>query len=996
MTPSRFSVGLSVPSLTLSPASSSLAVIVSECPPVNEAEAVLKAEVDIQAVEDGVEEEAEAEVQLLAADSADESSDSEHGGGWQTVNPGACATQFDFHASLFADEDDDSLADEPLPPPVNPSLSSSDPPHLQAQFQNVGTAELPSQVKEAAVASASLFPSLPSNLPSGPLPPPSSPPADTPSPINAAVPSPVVPSSQPQPPDVPCVPESPSPQPPIPAAASSTQRSAASPSLASPAPPLLPLPSSAAASSPLAAQLASSQGSHAVLSLPSSPPDPELMSQTSYGPASLHPSLPALEPGTLDEEEHQRLVDEEEDRLKTLHAMEVVLDDSGSVERTTDSLLLRRGGTTAVTRDSQVVISSPSMLGKRKAGATSSLTSSPPTASPPPVTGTPTRSRVLPLSGSPVTASQLLTDSQVSQLEESQTFDGSLYQATLSSLHPLPTPSSLFDEAQHASARLSESHAQALGGEVDDEEIPQSLPSQQSSEDEVVEVKAEVQVDVEVEDVVDSRAAYQDVMEVELDFDDGEEVGGPLRSPSPRRSQTAASASPVKRETDDSQDAAFDLRSAMLPSPSRPLMLSPTFTTSPASPDMSSPLQPTWLSPPRRRRMEEQGKEPVPPPRTRSLVHTPAVSSSGKQGAAGKANTLRTKSDEMSTRPLKSGRNELLEVRRSSPRKQQQKDAPPSAARKSAVSHQRRVERSADEEGEEEEEEEADEEDSVGVQSIDEDDDFVPVTRSTAVAKSVAAPNLRSATTTSPKSVPPKLTAKGRIQQRPPQPKPSPALLALSGAKRRSREEEAEEEESIEEVEEPVKKRSKANGASQPRGAGQEPNSATRPSPTEGQRPAGRSKALKPLRQTSLNDFSFSNSTSLPSEDELFVRPAPAPRRSAARQPLGDVTNTASSAVAAGSLSPPAKGGRQRKGEKTPWQLKRKKTGGLATVNDEPLYNTPSPARPKRLPTPAPSSSSSRGSGGRRKASAALRSHATGGVVDPFRYEDEVNLVDSQ
>ena len=160
------------------------------------------------------------------------------------------------------------------------------------------------------------------------------------------------------------------------------------------------------------------------------------------------------------------------------------------------------------------------------------------------------------------------------------------------------------------------------------------------------------------------------------------------------------------------------------------------------------------------------------------------------------------------------------------------------------------------------------------------------------------------------------------------------------------------------------------------------------------------------MKQTALTDFSFSSASSI-NEEDVFVkvpsyRSTPAARRST-RQPLSDLTNTAS-------VASPLGKGKSREGEGTPWQLKKKKSG-LPSLRDEgpPFSNSfdeqsGGSVRPTRATASAAAAASAlrRGGAGRLRAKLSLTSRSPSAAAaigphtaDPIRF-DEVNLLSSQ
>ena len=741
-----------MPSLTLSPPSSSLA-------PADIDEGCGETEVVVTSLRE------ELEAKAVEVDDIDGGDGSDEGGGWQTVNPLAGATQFDFDDSQLPSYEE--LEEDELSPSALAVIASPPPLPQPSSLPSDGAAVTR---PTPPMSSASHFPSLPSNLPSGPVPLYSTTPSPLaePSPPAAAVPllnvigvEAISPSSPP-PNEVPYVAESPIHHSPDMAASMSSQPSPTSPPPFPLAPPPLSPPRRPSSQS---SPVEFSPSPHSL------PMDEEVLSPSAFGPASLHPSLPALEPGTFDAEE-------EEERLRAVEALDIELDDSPlyNADRPTE-------GSIAAQRDSQTTKSSPSLpssLGKRKAGATSAVLSPP---SPPslPIT----RSAVVGWAAaarppSPVTASQLLTDSQVSEMVESQTFDGSLYQHAMSTLafnqYPLHPPTDAQDAPSHATMRPPSSRREPpLQSEGEHDELNDMDNSSVLSGDSP---QAALPEDGHL-------FSYQSVMEVELDSDDGAVGDGEADEGA---MAGAAAVAAVKEERDmeeedeeveESLDGAFDLRSRASGSGSRlsasPQLQSPTFSASPSPPqDFSPPPPPRPTRPPPSRprpALEEstvEGKSEIPaPPRTRGCLQGSASGNSPSQRERKRKSGAMEVEDPPLVDPADEKEESVVEERRRSRSTRKGREpaavAPSSPPRRSVGREERKRQRHEEEEKEEE---------SVDVHCVVEEAElFVsPVGRSTAPV-----PAKRGSSRTFPRKpsnaplltpTPNKLTARERTHRR--------------------------------------------------------------------------------------------------------------------------------------------------------------------------------------------------------------------------------------
>ena len=697
-----------------------------------------------------------------------------------------------------------------------------------------------------------------------------------------------------------------------------------------------------------------------------------------------------------------------------MDVMDIELDDSPlyNSDRPPDTgASVREGESIAAQRDTPATRSSaslPSSLGKRRAGAMSAIPSPPPP--PPPPTARPTVTFRPP---SPVTASQLLTDSQVSEMAESQTFDGSLYQHTASLAffqYPIPLDEDLPGaEAQRPQSPPTPPPQSDEDGEEEGEDDEEDNPSVLSHHSPPRAAPGDTHP-----------SSCHSVMEVELDSDVDDNTHGDEAGEGEVIAELAVAAvsgvkdeqgEEVEEEVGDSLDGAFNLRSLLSGSRpgSSPVLLSPTFTVSPSSPEIRSPSPPPRPTrrpspPPRPPREEKQGEdvqvEPPSIPRTRSGPQdTPNRSSRGQRERKRKSGAVRVEQADVGSADENEGlrmadrrkRGKAKEVGGRKPRNSQRQSAPhssPTRRDRDAGSGERK---SGNEERGEEDERRG-EVDSI----VDDDDVFVrPVGRSgasTAAQAAVLSSPLNDLPLTPTTA---KLTARERSQRRAAVPQQKPPT---SHQPARKDSEDAE----VRDSSRGSKRRKKSGGetaasTSAPSGA----------SSTQG-RSAGKGSDGR-LKQTSLTDFSFSSASSGPlSEEDLFVRPVrlssssrPVPplRRSSTRRPLSDVSNTVG-------VSSPSKG-RSKEGEGTPWQLKKKKSGLLSLRDEAPSIpdafdqNGGSPVRATRATASAGATASALK--GRRRVKLPLTSRAPSSATaveaskDPFRFVgEEVNLLSSQ
>ena len=948
MTPSHLSLGLSVPSLTLSVPSSSL--------PAGPAD-------DVEGAP------------ATPVDDADDDS-----GGWNVANPEAAATQFPFITLDDGDPDHDDL-DELHDSGDHAGIAALPSPHAEVAATDAASAphDTPPASAQPVLASPSLHPSLYAPLEV----------AEPSIPAAAASASPAADAQ-------PALASSPT-------SLASSQHSLAPPSLLPVADIRLPL--------------TSSQSSDVVLSIPSTP---EPLSPSPPAPLSLHPSLPPLEAGTLDEEEEQPPPSHGQPPVVRLE-----LDDSASLSRGADSGLLPRGAEGGRPRRDSQQLGSPgrSLLGKRRAGASSSLLSPPRSsrASAPEV-AVPAMVRL----PSVVTASQLLTDSQISEMMESQTFDGSLYQHTLP-----PSLQHSLEQLEHLQYQAEPEEDDGSEG-VEVEEREEQPPANEHPQAALVdEAHEEPLPPLRVGDEVDSMP-----MALELDLspvgDDGQERASLLRA-------NAWPALSVKEEETESQDSlggSFRLcpppwRSTPPPRPSPPpstaAVVSPTFSLSSSPLRLASPPRPSQHSSPHKVNEESDiGASATPRTRQRfsTLAETERTGGRGVQETAAGAvlsvdvedeplvTRLRERSAENGAQRGRSRSGNRKERSSRNGHRSQEKQTPPPLAR----TEQLEVVEGEDDEAME----------SLEVQLIDDDDDFVPVKGSIAAGKRSSPPLLRSSPRTSAAA---KSTARHRRERQATTSRTPPS--ARRGSKRRSSERGDEEAAPAAEAE--TSKRSKSGTATP---------STTRPSreSKENQAPSARapaasskSGAAAKVRQTSLTDFSFSSSSSsAPSEDDVFVHPSfeggkktakphpPPPssrpsssplaslfgasysasialRRSAGRAPFADLTNV--------QPTPPHTKGRGREkdgGDGTPpWQMKRKRSG-LISLRDEPLREAPEstgrlPATPSRVMNETSTSPRARYPQPPPRWGKGAGTSARADRFDlPFSSDAEVELVDSQ
>ena len=880
MTPSH-SLGLSVPSLTLSPHPAPL----PPAPP--ESSAVLPAG-------------------SFAAEwiEQDDGAVDNDGGEWRTVHPEANDTQYPFHGSrYYLDEDEEEEEDEVKAhaddAPSAAALSTDGPSHFPPLLSNLPSALLsphgtPAPTQEPPV-----------------LPPPGSSPAPCVEPINLT--------------EAPAGPSSPAsltpPSPPVqPRAAVSASLSARS---------LVRSPARSASSRPrasLSQPVRTSRSLHSALA-EASRLDPDPLTPSPPIAASLHPSLPPLEVGTLDEYALHG-VDEETPG----QAMEVELDDSFKA----DSASVQRAPLPATVGRAQ-----PPSQPHQSSLHTRTAAASPPLSTPPPL---------------PVPASQLLTDSQISLLVESQTFDDHAYR-----YQPTQTPSLAQSMVEHS-----------LDGDCHDRELHVEVQDSDREDRQQDEPEENDAVDNAEQRLEPHTAAVAAGAELLVELDDGFDPHD-----SDERGHSAERKYLPSQESVDSHDS-LDRPSFRLGlPPTRPQQQragpltarndSPVFDAGSISPPRAAPSPPR--TPPSAPSSASSDSSEGIARRTRSRQARSASSAEKRRGGPSPPSLeeLSLDVDDPSPERVQQERVLLQQLQRARKQKIRPEKAAPQDGQsgkkagivdqKTSALPQSRHRRHRVEEKEEEEEDASVR--SMEAPSTDDDDDFVSVPRRTnRAARKLSSTRTDTVGSSSSRR---ERTAGEKRSRQPPSNKTSPSRTPPLSSMRQCNDERKQDEvgDGDDSDEETLRSRKRRTGT--PVGSGRK--SAARPPPRSSNKSDAR------LKQTALTDFSFSSCASLPSQEDVFVRPAPRPTKPPAstagaptsrpravaptpsssapppvpsvdrsdpaaltrpppvsRVPFADLTNV----IAAPRSSDRTK--RDREGSR--WQVKRRKSG-LLTLRDE-------------------------------------------------------------